>query len=176
MADAAFHISVQGLAGLNRALERYPDISRPLLRRAFDATEAVLAKNTLKNDPVPWRTGNLLQSFRFQPGDFMARWFPTANYAPHVEFGTAPHRIYPKTMRALAWKIKSAGGYVTSKNGKRYYKRGKVTGEVVVAYVDHPGTKAKPFMGEIVSKATPGVERVFNAATDLITEEIARTT
>lgn len=176
MADAAFHIELRGLAGLTKGLEKYPEISRPLLRRAFDATEAVLAKNTLKNDPIPWKTGNLLMSFRFQPGDLMARWFPTANYAPHVEFGTAPHRIYPKTKRALAWKMQSAGGYVTSKSGRRYYKGGKVTGEVVVAYVDHPGTRPKPFMGEIVSKSGPGVERVFTEATDLITAEIARTT
>ena len=172
----AFHIELKGLAGLQQALSKYPQTSRPLLQRAFDGTEAVLAKNTLKNDPIPWKTGNLLQSFRFQPGDFMARWFPTANYAPAVEFGTAPHRIYPRTKKALAWKTRSAGGYVTSKSGRRYYKSGKVTGEVVVAYVDHPGTRAKPFMGEIVRKSTPGIEKVFGEATDQIAAEIARTT
>ncbi len=45
-------------------------------------------------------------------------------YAPYVEFGTKPHEIKPKTKRALFWP------------GAAH----------PVASVQHPGTKAQPFL------------------------------
>lgn len=45
-------------------------------------------------------------------------------YAPYVEFGTKPHEIVPKTKRALFWP------------GALH----------PVASVQHPGTKARPFL------------------------------
>lgn len=175
MTDAAFHISVQGLNGLERALSRYPDISRPLMQKAFDASGAIMAKHTLKNDPVPWKTGNLLQSFRYQTGNLLARWYPTAHYAPYVEHGTAPHRIVPRSKKALAWEQGGGGRYVTSASGRRYYRKTKGT-EVVVAYVDHPGTRAKPFMGKIRESAAADVLEVFAEANARAHAEIARQT
>lgn len=175
MTDSAFLIDVKGLNGLERALSRYPEIAKPYLQKAFDASGAVMAKHTLKNDPVPWKTGNLLQSFRYMSGNLSARWFPTAKYAPFVELGTSPHRIMPRSKKALAWEQGGGGRYVTSASGRRYYRKAKGT-KVVVAYVDHPGTKAKPFMGKIVNRAKDDVRDVFAEASDLVHAEIARQT
>lgn len=53
------------------------------------------------------------------------------NYAEDVEYGTAPHVILPKNGKALYWP------------GARH----------PVARVNHPGTRAQPFMGPAVALA-----------------------
>ncbi|MER6191775.1 HK97 gp10 family phage protein [Streptomyces cyaneofuscatus] len=53
------------------------------------------------------------------------------DYAEAVENGTAPHRIYPRTKAALYWP------------GARH----------PVAYVDHPGTAAHPFLAPAIAMA-----------------------
>ena len=86
MADTS--IEIKGLNKITRSLKRYPKISEPIFQRAIEATSAVFAKNTLKDDPVPWRTGLLTQTFEFDPKRLQATWRPTRFYAPYVEFGT----------------------------------------------------------------------------------------
>jgi len=103
-----FAIKIQNLPELQSALKKYPDISKSVLQKAIEATQFVFQKNTIKDDPVPWKTGNLLQSFRFANSPFKARWYPTARYAPFVEFGTKPHEIRPVNARVLAWP---SGGF-----------------------------------------------------------------
>jgi hypothetical protein len=83
-----YRVEIRGLKDLIFSFKNYPKIAEPIMQKAVDATVAIFGKNTLKDDPVPWRTGNLLQSFRFQSGRLMARWFPTAYYAPFVHDGT----------------------------------------------------------------------------------------
>ena len=90
-----YRIEIQGLPALNFAFRNYPKISEPIFQKAIMATGAVFAKNTLKDNPVPWRTGNLLQSFRFRTGRLYAIWYPTANYAPYVNFGTRFQKANP---------------------------------------------------------------------------------
>lgn len=157
---------------LRMALRNYPKISEPILQKAIEATNAVFAKHTIKNDPVPWRTGNLLQSFRFVTARLQARWFPTARYAPFVEHGTRPHMIFPKNAKVLAWQKGGVGKYVTSASGKSYYKSSKGV-MVFAANVRHPGTKAKPFMKRILQKSTPDVNRLFVQSLNLINRRIA---
>lgn len=53
------------------------------------------------------------------------------DYAEHVEYGTAPHRIYPRNGRALYWP------------GAMH----------PVAYVDHPGTAPHPFLAPSIAMA-----------------------
>lgn len=86
MADTS--IEIKGLDKITRSIKRYPKISEPIFQRAIEATSAVFAKNTLKDDPVPWRTGLLTQTFQFDPKRLQAAWRPTRFYAPYVEFGT----------------------------------------------------------------------------------------
>jgi hypothetical protein len=168
-----FEMTIKGATELSAALMRYPDIAKPIVQRAIVGVSAVLAKHTLKNNPVPWRTGVLLHSFRFKSGPGWARWYPTAYYAQMVEEGTRPHRIYPKTAKALSWKTGGVGQYVTAKSGKRYYKGATNTGRAFAKYVNHPGTKPHPFMQEILDNSRPDIERLFAQATDKILAEIA---
>lgn len=174
-----FKLEIQGLAGLTRALKEYPAISRLILQRAFVGTQAAFAKHTLKGNPVPYRTGFLLASFRFKADTLAARWFPTAAYAPYVEFGTGIYGprgglIYPKTARVLSWATGgSTGAYATSASGRRYYKSGAGTaGRVFARYIK--GSRAHPFMQSIVDNSTEDVLKLFAQAEDLINAEIAK--
>src|SRR6202162_108876 len=113
-----FSVTITGLDALVAKLKESPSIAAPILQRALSASGAVLAKNTTKAT-VPWRTGFLTQTFKAELTTGMLRWFPTASYAPFVEFGTKPHTIYPKDKKALFWPGASHP----------------------VAKVNHPGTK-----------------------------------
>jgi hypothetical protein len=147
---AVFEVQIKGIDQLVKSLNNAPSISEPILQRAIDASQAVLAKNTLKDDPVPWRTGNLLHSFRFESGRLQARWFPTANYASFVEYGRG--FVYPQKGKVLAWTDQS--------------------GQTVFARYARP-SKPRPFMGQILAKSQEGIEQVFRQALDLIVTQIA---
>lgn len=79
-------VEIKGLDELRATFKRAPDVVEPILQRAVEAAQFVLQKNTLKDDPVPWRTGNLLQSFRFFKGRLRGSWVPTAIYAMNVYY------------------------------------------------------------------------------------------
>jgi hypothetical protein len=61
-----------------------------------------------------------------------------ADYSAHVEFGTAPHEIKPKSKKALAFV---SGGQ-----------------KVVVKSVQHPGTRPNPFMRNGMRLAIPKIK------------------
>ncbi len=168
-----FEVTIPNLPDLKRAFREFPKIAAPILQRAIEGTAFVFQKNTLKNDPVPWRTGNLTQSFRFRTAPLEARWYPTANYAHFVELGTKPHVIRPVKARALAWGQGGSRGYVTAASGRQYY-RSSGGSTVFAMRVNHPGTKPKPFMKKIVDKSASEIGRLFQQAGDLINRDIAR--
>lgn len=145
-----FQVQIIGLDQLTAKLRQAPQIAAPILQRALAASQAILAKYTTKGI-VPWRTGFLVQSFRAEMTTGMLRWFPTASYAPYVEFGTAPHVILPKDKKALYWP-----------GAAHPVKR-----------VNHPGTKANDFMGRIISSAQPEIDGMFVGALERITQAIA---
>lgn len=167
-----FEITITGAKELSAACARYPQIAKPIINKALVATGAVFAKHTLKDNPVPWRTGSLLQSFRFKSGPGWSRWYPTAAYAQMVEEGTRPHRIYPKAKRALSWKTGGGGKYVTAASGRRYFKSGS-SGRAFAAYVNHPGTKPHPFMQGILDNSRGDIVKLFGQATNKILAEIS---
>src|SRR6202043_190641 len=105
------------------------------LERALLASQAILAKHTVKG-VVPWRTGFLTQSFRAELTEGMLQWFPTASYAPFVEFGTKPHVIEAKNAKALYW------------NGAAH----------PVRKVNHPGTQPNAFMERIVAASQEEID------------------
>ncbi len=81
--DLAF--TINGLAELRRAFRKAPQITETRLQKAIEASVFVLQSHNLKQDPTPWRTGNLLHSF--DPpviGRLAGRYFPRANYAFYV--------------------------------------------------------------------------------------------
>ncbi len=151
MADAQFRVTIPNLPKLQAALASYPAISAPIIQKAIVAAQAILAKFT-NASTVPIRTGYLVQNWAFEVGTLQARWYPKAEYAPYVEFGTAPHIIEAKNARVLA-------------NAK--------TGEVFGRVVHHPGTKANPFMERIIAAAQPDIDNLFGQAMDMITSQIA---
>jgi hypothetical protein len=145
-----FLIRLNNIDQLISAFRQAPSIVPPIVQRALLASQAVLAKYTTR-DTVPFITGFLLQSFSayLEPG--ILHWYPTASYARFVEFGTAPHVIEPKNGRALYWP------------GAQH----------PVARVNHPGTRANPYMERIIAAATPDINATFNAALQQIAKAIA---
>ena len=172
-----FEIKIDNLPQLTKAMTNYPNIAGPVLRRALLGTKFIFEQNTKRNDPVPFKSGNLVNSFNFFPSfakDAVA-WGPTANYASAVEFGTKPHVILPVKARMLSWLSGSGARYVTSSSGRRYHKAGK-TSRIFARKVNHPGTKAQPFMNKIAKKSEPDVLKLFGSAGDIIMRDIARQT
>ena len=149
-------LEVKGLKQLVTAMQNYPKLAEPVLQRAMAAAQAVLAKYTTRTT-VPFRTGNLVQTFRYEIGRLQVRWFPTARYALFVHEGTGIYgkygqRIVPKNKLALFWK--SALHPVKSVRGSR----------------------ANPYMPRVARAAQVDVNKVMEAAGKRITDEIARST
>ena len=151
MADTRFSVTIPNLPKLQAALASFPAIAAPIVQSAIIGAQAILAKFT-NATTVPIRSGYLVQNWGFEVGNFQARWFPKATYAPFVEFGTAPHIIKAVNARVLA---------------------NKKTGEMFGPIVHHPGTKANPFMERILSAAQPDIDTLFVSALDKINAQIA---
>jgi hypothetical protein len=145
-----FIIEIPNLNQIVAALKQAPDIVSPILQRALSASQAILAKYTNK-DTVPWRTGFLVQTFAAFLEAGKLHWYPTASYARFVQFGTAPHMIFPKDKEALYWP----------------------GADHPVRSVHHPGTRANPFMERIVAAATPDINATFGVALKQITAKLA---
>src|SRR5882724_10945514 len=145
-----YKVEIIGLDKLRAALQREPQIAEPTLQRAIDASQALLGKHT-RRGVIPWRTGFLLHSFQFRSEHLLARWFPTAKYALFVHDGTRPHLIKASPGKVLA---DGRGGFF-----------GKI--------VNHPGTRANPFMPAIIREAKPEIDTLFTHALDIITKDIA---
>lgn len=109
MADSTFTFEIKGLEKLMKAFEESPRKVEPILQQAVSKSAAILAENT-DSQSVPFLTGNLIRSF--QPADIgrlFARWYPRANYAPYLQFGTSrgikPRRYMEKILSRSKGKI-----------------------------------------------------------------------
>lgn len=76
------------------------------------------------------------------------------DYALFVHEGTRPHIIRPRTKKALAFVWPNAPGNIAAGRPKRS-KRGKSGPFVVLAYVQHPGTRARPFLVDALARFRP---------------------
>jgi len=153
MPSGTFTIQIVGLAALTAAFQDFPAISLPYLQKALASSWQVLAKNTT-TATVPFRTGFLLQSFGGTIEGLTATWGPDVryktSYSRFVEFGTAPHDIFPKDKQALYWP------------GAAH----------PVKVVHHPGTKANDYMGRIVRTSQEDINEQFSTALQQIIEAI----
>jgi hypothetical protein len=145
-----FSVQIAGLDELIAKLRQAPTIAAPILQRALSASSAVLAKHTVKG-VVPWKSGFLAQTFKAELTTGMLRWFPTASYAPYVEFGTKPHTILPKDKKALFWP------------GAAH----------PVRRVNHPGTKPNQFMERIITESQGEINGQFGKALEIIVAALA---
>ena len=148
--DIQFKIDIPNLQALMDAFKKAPEIAKPTFDKAFLKAEVVLAQNT-NQSTVPYKTTNLIKSFqpKFEPLKLI--WFPTALYAPFVELGTRAHEIWPLTKKALFWP-----------GADHPYK-----------HVNHPGTKANPYMERIVQVAQPRITEIFAEALGIILTNIS---
>lgn len=100
---AQFDVKIEGLDTLVRHFKKAPQITEPIFQKAIEASQFVLQKHNLKDNPTPWRTGNLLQSFNFEMGRLYGRYYPTAHYALAVHEGhkQTPGRFVPAIGKRL---------------------------------------------------------------------------
>lgn len=75
---------------------------------------------------APVRTGRMRQSIEIKVMNEGVRIGPTTDYAAYVEYGTKPHEIRPKNKKALRFRMGNT--------------------LVFAKKVNHPGTKAQPFV------------------------------
>jgi len=84
--------------------------------------------------------------------DLHYRVFNDKEYAPDVEFGTKPHEIKAKPGKVLAFNVQAGSKLGTRKALYRNKKTGKLQQAknkntvIFATKVNHPGTKAQPFM------------------------------
>lgn len=148
MAGTQFKVTIPNLDKLQSLMAHYPEIATPIVQSAIVASQALLAKHTTAST-VPIKTGYLVQNWGFEAGNLQARWYPKAQYAPYVEFGTG---IYgPK------------GQPYTIHN---FFGRPGVSVQV-------KGQRPNPFMERILSAAQPEIESLFGQALEKITLAIA---
>jgi len=98
----AVKFEIKGANEIKAAFDKAPELAISIFQKAVEATGAVLAKNSLRNDPVPWRTGRLTQSFQVDNRTPLKTvWKPTANYAVFVNDGTKYQKANPFMQRIL---------------------------------------------------------------------------
>lgn len=144
-----FKVTINNLAALQEKLASAPVITTSALQEAILVVPEILASVTVP-PIVPYKTGQLAQTFFSTVSAFQATWGPTVFYAPYVEFGTAPHLILPKNKKALFWQ------------GAKHPVRS----------VKHPGTKPNPYMERIIAEASPMINDIFEQALASIIEAL----
>lgn len=154
----AYSITIQNLPALQAKLADFPKIAERHLQRAIDSSAAEVHKNATRAN-VPWKTGNLVQSFGVVRGRLYASIAPgrstPAKYAVYVHEGTGPHVIVPKSL------------------GYKGHKGGLKTPFGVFNRINHPGTKANKFIPRILERAETKIQEHFRTAGERITAEIA---
>jgi len=133
-------MELEGVTPLQRRLQALAsgEYARPTLG-AFGLLAVQRAKGH-----VPRKTGNLDRTIRVGDIDVPGRTVKVVaggvravGYASHVEYGTGPHVILPRNRKALAW-----GGPRRLSGSLR--KGAKATS--FARRVNHPGTRARPYL------------------------------
>jgi len=140
--------------------------------RAVSHTENLLRELQLETvagakAKVPRKTGHLGRSILVgRLTKESAQVTVNANYAAAVEFGTKRHVIVPKRARVLAWPAAEGGRRLS---GRARTKGGKPVGPTAFATkVNHPGTKAQPYLVPAAKEAVHrhGVEVIVSTWND----------
>ncbi len=148
-----FTITVEGMEGLQKALQQAPVVLAQWLQKAVVAGAAEVTKRAVRGN-VPYKTGRLAQSIGRPPGgleigSLYAIVRPATDYAYYVHEGTKPHKIYPKNGKALFWP------------GAAH----------PVRVVNHPGTKGNPFMPRLLDLSRADIMRHFQDAVNAALQE-----
>lgn len=148
-----FYVTINGLAEMRASLASSPVAMVNALQQAILMTPEILAAYTVPPN-VPYKTGQLSETFFPKVDGLVSVWKPTVDYAMAVEFGTAPHVILPKKGKALMW------------DGAKH----------PVRKVNHPGTAPNPYMERIRDAATPAINEAFRAQVKIALQGISNNT
>lgn len=131
------------------ALKSTPERTVKEITEAISKATLTIHSSAQREAPVNKNTGggNLRQSIRYRLARLQGIVEVNANYAAHVEFGTKPHTIIPRTKKVLA---------------------NRRTGQFFGKVVHHPGTKANPFLQRAFQRSSDKIRSIFNDAMEKI--------
>jgi hypothetical protein len=135
---------------LNMAADKFADILMPnYIEKVSEFAFDEMYKN------APWRSGYLAMSITKEISGNQARVYPTAPYATIVARGSRPHLIRSVTARSLAFQV-GIGGLVFAR------------------LVNHPGTRANPFIQLTAQETRDEQGRFFMEAWNELMDECTR--
>lgn len=120
------NVSIPDLNQVLNQIENHMDARLNGIKRVIVESAATIEGTAISLAPED--EGNLKNSINtdISNSGLTANVSASAEYAPHVEFGTDPHVIRAQPGRTLAFEV----------DGKMVFRK----------QVNHPGTKAQPFM------------------------------
>lgn len=143
-------IKIKNAAQLSAAFRKAPANMTKNASEAIRSTVMLIRQRAVTNAPV--RTSRLRSSAYTTFAPLQGEVGFTANYALFVHEGTKAHIIYPKSKKALFWKGASHP----------------------VRRVNHPGSRANPFLRKAVDASERDIDKFFEAAVDKTLQQIAR--
>jgi HK97 gp10 family phage protein len=136
-------LKLDGLYKAIAKLEAWEVQKVKAVRDVVNETALNIQKGAKRNCPV--NTGRLRSSIAIEPvtsNKMVLRVGTYVKYAADVEFGTRPHKIVPKNKKALFWR------------GARH----------PVKSVNHPGSRAKPFLFPAYEAERPAFTKALREA------------
>lgn len=131
---AEISLTIKGMDKLEKAFKRMPGIMIEKTDKVVKEAAVKITADAIRFAPVNKQSGggNLRQSIRFRPtGRGSAVVEATVKYAAAVHEGTTPHIITVQNAKVLA---------------------NRRTGQFFGKKVNHPGTKAQPFLQKAVDQ------------------------
>lgn len=139
-------VTIKNLDAIRLAYKLSPGKMQSELHRAVEKTTLKIESQAKKEAPVNKQSGggNLRQSIRSGMTGLASGFVEVgANYGIYVHEGTRPHQIRAVRAKVLA---------------------NKRTGDVFGRVVNHPGTKANPFLERAVEKVEKDIDGYFISA------------
>lgn len=148
---------LEGMAELQRRFEALGDTRKFLGQIGLRAV-------AIAKEKVPRKTGNLGRTIRLgnvtdTDAQIIAGGQGGVGYAQIVEYGSRPHVIVPRNKKVLAWGgARRLSGSLRSGSAATIFAR----------RVNHPGTKAKPFLKPAAEEAVreSGIDVLIRAWND----------
>ena len=139
-------IELQGQNKLVLKTEKLSKLANKIVKEVVN--ESALEIGTMAMKLCPVDTGRLRSSIHpiFYRNGMAADIGTNVFYAPHVEFGTKPHDIRPRSKKALSWISHQVFDVAWS-------------GRVFAKIVHHPGTPPRPFLFPAFEMERPNFER-----------------
>ena len=150
------NVKITGLDKLIKNFKQAPRIIDKEIDNALNKSINLIERNVKKRTPVG-KSGFLRASIGGASGWRWVRGWTASigtslKYAIYVHDRTRPHIILPKQKQALSWK------------GAKH----------PVKSVQHPGTKAQPFMSKGVAASLSGIRKIFEQAMQRAVNKITK--